>query len=190
MLLVGLARVLIVAAVALSVGMARALLTTARIGAHASRALLRGTGGALAGRADAKAVPARGHTTRAASQELVLAPKPRVPAQREPVKIHPVIVPHAADSPSSALVPRRSTEAVRLSRPAVRREVLAQDLGSLSKAFPREERRLRELVSQLQPLVHRVADRARWRRSTTCACERGAQTNGWRQTVRSYRTVL
>jgi hypothetical protein len=193
MLLAGLVRVLILIGVALSVGTARALLATARVGSFAYQAL-RGvfsTRGALVGRAHAMPAPARLQMRRPATQELVVVPKAQVPAQREPVKIHPVLVPNGANSPSTALVlARRSTEVVRVEHPAVRREVLARHLDSPGRAFPREERRLRELVLQLQPLVHRVTYRARWRRSTTNACERTAQTNRWPRAIKGTRTAM
>jgi Domain of unknown function (DUF1707) len=192
-LLVGLVRVLAVAAVALGVVLVRALLLAAWGGRLAYRALVRRsrTWGASLGRADARVVPARLQLQRAPSKELVLVPRPQVPAQREPAKVHPVLVPSEADSTSTALVlARRSTEVVLAGQTAPRGDLFARGLATVERAFPRDDRRVRALVSQLRPLVHRVADRARWGRMTTNACERAALTKGWRRTSRFSRTAF
>jgi hypothetical protein len=191
-LLAAVARVLTLAAVALGVGVVRALLVTAWGAAFVYQALVRrsSTWSAAVGRAEGRAVPAR-LQRRSTSRELVLAPQPRVPAQREPVKIHPVLVPSEVHSSSTAVVlARRSTAVVPAGRADFRRALIVRELRCVGTTFPREARGVRGLVSQLRPLVHRVTDRARWRRLTTSACDRAAQKRGWRRSISVSRTAF
>lgn len=183
-------RVVALAAVALGVGVVRAL-TLAAWGSWVVCQSLARRGKALSkalGRAETGPVPARLQLRRAPSRELVVVPSARVPAQRVPHKVHPVIVPTDADPSSTTSVPAgQSTEVVPV-RAAIRGALLARDLTSVGTTVSREDRRVRVLVSQLRPLVHRVADRARWRRMTTNACERAAHTKSWRRSLSVSRT--
>ena len=188
---VALVRVLAVAAVALGVGVVRLLLAAAWIVRFAYQALARWSRSwsATTARAEAGAVPARLQRRRPLSRELVLVPRPQVPAQRDPAKVHPVLVPSEAGAPSTDLVlARRSTDVVLARRPVIEGEIVARERASLDRALPHEDRRVGGLASQLRPLVHRVTDRARWRRITTNACERAVRTRGWRRTTRLSRT--
>ncbi len=192
-LVAGLARVVTLTLVALSAVIVRALLLLVWLGFLAWGTLVRQskTWGASIGRADARVVPARRQAPRSASQELVVMPRPQVPAQRQPMKIHPVIVPTQGGSSSSALVrARRSTDVVLPGRAVRRQGVLGRDLASVATVLPREDRTVQALVAQLRPLVHRVTERARWRRLSTNACERAGQTKGWRRTIRSSRAAF
>jgi hypothetical protein len=185
------ARFLALAAVALGVAIVRALTLAAWCGWAAYQWLAQRsrTWSASLGRAEARPVPARLQLRRPPSRELVLVPSARVPAQRVPNKVHPIIVPTDADPSSPTVAPaRRSTDVVPV-RAVTGGELLARDLKTISTALPREERGgVRVLVSQLRPLVYRVTDRARWRRMTTNACERAAHSKGWRRTVGVSRT--
>jgi hypothetical protein len=146
-----LVRMLALAAVAICVGVVRTIVAT-------------------------RAVPARLAKGGPATKELVLVPRPQVPAQRDPAKVHPVLVPTETGSPSTELVlVRRSAEVVPVRPAAVRGAILAAERASDGVALPHEERRVQGLVSQLRPLVHRVSDRARWRRLTADACQRAAR---------------
>ena len=139
------------------------------------------------GRGETEVVPARPQLKAPPSRELVLVPQARVPAQRQPHKVHPVLVPSEVDASSTDVVPvTRAAGVIPAQRAPIAREVIAWDVSSTGTALRRDERRVRELVAQLRPLVHRVTDRATWRRMTTSACERAARTKGWRRTTRAW----
>lgn len=128
--------------------------------------------------------PARTQLPAPTSRELVLVPQARVPAQRQPNKVYPVLVPSEVDASSTDVVPvTRAAGVIPAQRAPIAREVIAWDVSSTRTALRRDDRRVRELVAQLRPLVHRVTDRATWRRMTTSACERAARTKGWRRTT-------
>jgi hypothetical protein len=186
-LLVGALKLVVRAAVVVAVALVRLLLVSAWVGWLVCQALIRWSRNRLsaADRVNAQATLPRLQLRRASSKELVLAPRARVPAQREPAKIHPVLVPTAPDPSSAAVVlAGRSTEVVPAGWTFMPERFLAGERKSLSRALVGEDHSVRALVAQLRPLVHRVADRARWRRMTTNACERAAQSKTWRRSIR------